>query len=55
MAFSVAAIVTLVLRWYGLGFEYRGHLAQATHELRLRLGEQLRRVPLEKAPARQGG
>ncbi|MDY9359546.1 ABC transporter ATP-binding protein/permease, partial [Escherichia coli] len=34
MAFSVAAIVTLVLRWYGLGFEYRGHLAQATHELR---------------------
>ena len=25
MAFSVAAIVTLVLRWYGLGFEYRGH------------------------------
>ena len=22
MAFSVAAIVTLVLRWYGLGFEY---------------------------------
>ncbi len=29
MAFSVAAIVTLVLRWYGLGFEYRGHLAQA--------------------------
>lgn len=55
MAFSVAAIVTLVLRWYGLGFEYRGHLAQATHELRLRLGEQLRRVPLEKLQRGRAG
>ncbi len=55
MAFSVAAIVTLVLRWYGTGFEYRGHLAQATHELRLRLGEQLRRVPLEKLQRGRAG
>ena len=55
VAFSVAAIVTLALRWYGLGFEYRGHLAQATHELRLRLGEQLRRVPLEKLQRGRAG
>nr|VXZ82892.1 Putative multidrug export ATP-binding/permease protein SAV1866 [Klebsiella pneumoniae] len=37
------------------GFEYRGHLAQATHELRLRLGEQLRRVPLEKLQRGRAG
>ncbi|MGX2008315.1 ABC transporter ATP-binding protein/permease, partial [Enterobacter asburiae] len=55
VAFSVAAIVTLALRWYGLGFAYRGHLAQATHELRLRLGEQLRRVPLEKLQRGRAG
>ncbi|MCQ8846898.1 ABC transporter ATP-binding protein/permease, partial [Klebsiella sp. KJ_S1] len=34
---------------------YRGHLAQATHELRLRLGEQLRRVPLEKLQRGRAG
>lgn len=55
VAFSVAAFVTLALRWYGLGFEYRGHLAQATHELRLRIGEQLRRVPLEKLQRGRAG
>ena len=55
LAFSIAALVTLALRWYGLGFEYRGHLAQATHELRLRLGEQLRRVPLERLQRGRAG
>lgn len=55
LAFSIAALVTLALRWYGLGFEYRGHLAQATHELRLRLGEQLRHVPLERLQRGRAG
>ena len=55
LAFSIAALVTLALRWYGLGFEYRGHLAQATHELRLRLGAQLRRVPLERLQRGRAG
>ena len=30
LALSAAAFAALALRWYGLGFEYRGHLAQAT-------------------------
>ena len=55
LAFSAAAFAALALRWYGLGFEYRGHLAQATHELRLRLGEQLRRVPLERLQRGRAG
>lgn len=46
LIFSAATVLTLALRWYGQGFEYRGHLAQATHELRLILGVQLRKVPL---------
>ncbi len=53
MAFSVAAIVTLVvLRWYGLGFEYRGHLAQATHELRLATWRAVTPRAAGEAPAR---
>ena len=55
LVFSAMAFAALALRWYGLGFEYRGHLAQATHELRLRLGEQLRRVPLERLQLGRAG
>lgn len=36
----------IACRWIGQGFEYQGYLAQATHELRMRLGVQLRRIPL---------
>lgn len=46
MAMTILSVLTLALRWYGQGFEYRGQLATATHELRMRLGEQLRRMPL---------
>ncbi len=55
MAFSVAAIVTLVLTpvWPGLRIPWSS--AQATRELRLRLGEQLRRVPLEKLQRGRAG
>ncbi|MBF1994931.1 ABC transporter ATP-binding protein [Serratia symbiotica] len=53
--FSVTTLLTLALRWYGLGFEYCGHLAQATYELRLRLGEQLRKMPLERLQRARAG
>lgn len=55
LIFSAATLVTLALRWYGLGFEYRGHLAQATHELRLILGIQLRKIPLERLQRARAG
>ena len=45
---SALSIVALGLRWYGQGFEYNGRLAMATWALRLRLGQQLRRIPLEQ-------
>lgn len=52
---AVLSLLTLVLRWYGQGFEYQGQMAAATHELRMRLGEQLRRIPLVKLQATRAG
>lgn len=49
------SLLTLVLRWYGQGFEYRGQLAAATHELRMRLGEQLRNMPLTTLQSARAG
>ncbi|MBG0753275.1 MULTISPECIES: ABC transporter ATP-binding protein [Pectobacterium] len=49
------SLLTLVLRWYGQGFEYRGQLAAATHELRMRLGEQLRSMPLTTLQSARAG
>lgn len=49
------SLLTLVLRWYGQGFEYRGQLAAATHELRMRLGEQLRSMPLSTLQSARAG
>jgi len=48
----LAAIVTLsaidsILRWRGNSFAYSDKLAKVNYALRLRLGEQLRRMPLE--------
>ncbi|MGO3354836.1 MULTISPECIES: ABC transporter ATP-binding protein [Halomonadaceae] len=45
---TLLAISTTVLRWWAQGFEYNGQLAAMTHALRTRLGEQLRRMPLER-------
>lgn len=36
--FSIMMLLTLALRWYGLGFEYCDYLAQETYKLWLRLG-----------------
>lgn len=49
------SLLTLALRWYGQGFEYRGQLAEATHELRMRLGEQLRSMPLTTLQSARAG
>ncbi|KHT20162.1 ABC transporter ATP-binding protein [Pectobacterium brasiliense] len=49
------SLLTLALRWYGQGFEYRGQLAAATHELRMRLGEQLRSMPLTTLQSARAG
>ncbi|MCL6328952.1 ABC transporter ATP-binding protein [Pectobacterium carotovorum subsp. carotovorum] len=52
---TLLSLLTLVLRWYGQGFEYRGQLAAATHELRMRLGEQLRSMPLTRLQSARAG
>ncbi|MBA5236774.1 ABC transporter ATP-binding protein [Pectobacterium aroidearum] len=54
-AMTFLSLLTLVLRWYGQGFEYRGQLAAATHELRMRLGEQLRSMPLTTLQSARAG
>lgn len=54
-AFSLLAAAAIVLRWRAQGFDYRGHMARATHELRVLLGEQLRRMPLEALQAHRTG
>lgn len=53
--FTLLAAAALTLRWRAQGFDYRGHMARATHELRVLLGEQLRRMPLEALQAHRTG
>ncbi|MFY3129553.1 ABC transporter ATP-binding protein [Achromobacter ruhlandii] len=53
--FTLLAAAAIVLRWRAQGFDYRGHMARATHELRVLLGEQLRRMPLEALQAHRTG
>ncbi|WP_082745199.1 ABC transporter ATP-binding protein [Burkholderia savannae] len=50
----IAAFATLV-RWRAQGFEYNGRMAHTTHALRMRLGEQLRRMPLETLQDKRSG
>jgi len=54
-AFTLLAAAAIALRWRAQGFDYRGHMARATHELRVLLGEQLRRMPLETLQAHRTG
>lgn len=51
---ALMALATL-LRWRAQNFEFDGELAAATHALRTRLGEQLRRMPLERLRDRRTG
>ena len=43
------------LRWMSQGFDYDGQMADAIHHLRTQLGEQLRRMPLQKLQDRRTG
>ncbi|MDC9818883.1 ABC transporter ATP-binding protein [Pectobacterium polonicum] len=52
---TLLSLLTLMLRWYGQGFEYCGQLAAVTHELRMRLGEKLRRMPLTTLQSARAG
>ncbi|BCQ36665.1 MULTISPECIES: ABC transporter ATP-binding protein [Erwinia] len=52
---SALSLLTLTLRWFGQGFEYNGQMAAATHEIRMALGQQLRRMPLEHLQQQRTG
>ncbi|TBU90066.1 ABC transporter ATP-binding protein/permease [Stutzerimonas kirkiae] len=54
-ALSLLAAAAAALRWYAQGFDFDGDMAAATHQLRTRLGEQLRRIPLEELQDRRSG
>ena len=45
-ALTALGLAAHVLRWRAQGFDYTGQMAEVGHRLRLRLGEQLRRMPL---------
>ena len=53
--FCGLAGLAALLRWRAQGFDYGGDMARATHELRTRLGAQLRRMPLERLQDRRTG
>jgi len=45
----------LLLNWWGYRFDYCGVIAHVMHDLRLRLGAQLRRMPMEALLSRRAG
>jgi len=55
IAMSLLMAAATALRWYAQGFDYTGRMAAATHALRTRLGEQLRRMPLEAIQGKRAG
>lgn len=52
---TLLVLATLSLRWFALGFDYKGQMAEATHLLRTRLGEQLRNMPLARIQDKRSG
>ncbi|MBW7902515.1 MAG: ABC transporter ATP-binding protein [Rhodocyclaceae bacterium] len=54
-ALGACALADWVLRWQAHGFDYSHRLGDVTHDLRVRLGEQLRRMPLEALHRRRTG
>ncbi len=54
-AMSALMLASTVIRWRAQGFDYFGHMTMTTHELRTRLGEQLRRIPLETLQDKRAG
>ena len=53
--FTVLGVAVQVVRWRAQGFDYTGKMAEVTHTLRNRLGEQLRRMPLLKLQEKRTG
>lgn len=43
------------LRWWAMGFDFRGDMVETTHALRTRLGQQLRQMPLQSLQDRRSG
>jgi len=48
-------LLATCLRWQGQSFDYDGNMLAASHALRTRLGEQLRRMPLQTLQQRRAG
>jgi len=48
-------LLATVLRWLGQNFDYDGSMLAASHALRTKLGEQLRRIPLQTLQLRRAG
>ncbi|MFT4171698.1 MAG: ABC transporter ATP-binding protein [Rhodocyclaceae bacterium] len=55
IAMSALMLASVIIRWRAQGFDYFGHMTATTHELRTRLGEQLRRIPLESLQDKRAG
>ncbi|ADU61586.1 MAG: ABC transporter ATP-binding protein/permease [Pseudodesulfovibrio sp.] len=54
-ALAVCAVLDTAFVWMSRRFDYTGCIAEVTHQLRIRLGEQLRRMPLENLYDRRTG
>ena len=52
---TLLALINMVLLWRAHAFDFDGPTADVTHDLRLRLGTQLRRMPLEELYRRRSG
>jgi len=52
---TACMLLATVLRWMGQNFDYDGNMLHASHALRTRLGEQLRRMPLLALQAKRSG
>ncbi|RNE92097.1 ABC transporter ATP-binding protein [Marichromatium sp. AB31] len=52
---TLLALLATVARWRAMGFDFDGRMCRATHALRVQLGEQLRRMPLERLQDKRTG
>lgn len=55
IAMGVLMLLSTAIRWWAQAFDYAGDMTATTHELRTRLGEQLRRIPLETLQGKRAG
>lgn len=55
LVMSGFSLVCVVARWRAQGFDFNGDMSQVTHELRAKLGRQLRIIPLEQLRNKRTG